>query len=372
MPHFKIRHYLRKVIQLTMTKLFSPLTIKGITLKNRLVVSPMCQYSSLDGFANDWHLVHLGSRAVGGAALVMTEATAVSPEGRISPDDLGIWKDEHIEKLQQITAFIHQQKAWAGMQLAHAGRKASTKSPWKGMDQIPAAQGGWTTIAPSTIPYRNTDSIPLALDQEGIQKVIRDFKAAAKRAVQAGFDVIEIHAAHGYLLHQFLSPLSNDRNDEYGGSFENRIRLLLDVVAAVQSEMKDGMPLFVRISATDWAEGGWDIEQSVRLSAILKQKGVDAMDVSTGALVSGVRIPIEPGYQVPFADRIRKETGMLTGAVGLITEAHQAENILQEGRADLILMARELLRDPYFPLRAATILGEDVPFLPQYERAKPK
>jgi 2,4-dienoyl-CoA reductase-like NADH-dependent reductase (Old Yellow Enzyme family) len=240
------------------------------------------------------------------------------------------------------------------------------------MDHIPVAQGGWATVAPSAIPYRSTDSIPIVLDKEGIQKVIANFKVAAERAVQAGFDVVEIHAAHGYLLHQFLSPLSNDRSDEYGGSFENRTRLLLEVVEAVQSEMKEGMPLFVRISATDWADGGWDIEQSVQLSAMLKQKGADVMDVSTGALVSGVRIPIGPGYQVPFAERIRKETGMLTSAVGLITDPHQAENILQEGRADLILMARELLRDPYFPLHAATILGEDAPYLPQYERAKPK
>ncbi len=354
-----------------MSLLFTPLSIKGIVLKNRIVVSPMCQYSSEDGFATDWHLVHLGSRAVGGAALVMSEATAVSPEGRISPDDQGIWKEEHMEKLQQITKFIHQQHAYAGIQLAHAGRKASTLAPWKGMAQIKVADGGWQTVAPSAIAYRETEELPLALDKQGIQKVIADFTTAARRAVTAGYDVIELHAAHGYLLHQFLSPLSNHREDEYGGSFDNRIRLLLEVVAAVQSQMKVHMPLFVRISATDWAEGGWDIEQSVQLSAILQSKGVDLMDVSTGALVTGVRIPVEPGYQVPFAEQIKKETGMLTGAVGLITSAQQAEDILTEGRADVIFMARELLRDPYFPLHAAYKLDEEPAYLPQYERAKP-
>ncbi|RYZ49386.1 MAG: NADPH dehydrogenase NamA [Sphingobacteriales bacterium] len=354
-----------------MSVLFSPINIKGITLKNRIVVSPMCQYSAEDGFANDWHLVHLGSRAVGGAALIITEATAVSPEGRISPEDLGIWKDEHIEKLKQITDFVHAQQAYVGTQLAHAGRKASTEAPWKGNAQIAATDGGWTTVAPSAIAYRDTDAEPLALDKAGIDKVISDFKAAAKRAVAAGFDVIEIHAAHGYLIHQFLSPLSNKREDEYGGSFENRTRLVLDIVEAVQAELKAEMPLFVRISATDWADGGWDIEQSVQLSAILKSRGVDLIDASSGALVAGVRIPIFPGYQVQFAERIKAETGILTGAVGLITEARQAEDIISEGKADLIFMARELLRDPYFPLHAATELKAEQPYPPQYERAKP-
>jgi 2,4-dienoyl-CoA reductase-like NADH-dependent reductase (Old Yellow Enzyme family) len=354
-----------------MSLLLSPLSIKNLTLKNRIIVSPMCQYSSQDGFANDWHLVHLGSRAVGGAALVIAEATAVSPEGRISPDDQGIWKDEHAEKLKQITDFIHAQNAYAGIQLSHAGRKASTTAPWKGNDQIALNEGGWQTLAPSAIAYRDADHIPVALDKNGIEKVKTDFKNAAKRAVAAGYDVVELHAAHGYLLHQFLSPLSNAREDEYGGSFENRIRLLLEVVELVQSEMSENMLLFIRISATDWADGGWEIEQSVRLSAILKDKGVDLMDVSTGALVSGVRIPIFPGYQVSFAERIKKDTGILTGTVGLITTARQAEDILAEGKADMILLARELLRDPYFPLHVATILGDEPLYPPQYERAKP-
>ncbi|KAA5536847.1 NADPH dehydrogenase NamA [Taibaiella lutea] len=355
-----------------MSNLFRPLSIGSLTLKNRIVVSPMCQYSSVDGFANDWHLVHLGTRAVGGAALVFTEATAVSAEGRISPQDLGIWDDRHIEKLQQITQFIHAQDSLAGIQLAHAGRKASTLPPWDGNAQISLEEGGWETLAPSAIPYKTTERAPVALDKEGIQKVILDFKNAAKRAVAAGFDIIEIHAAHGYLLHQFMSPLSNQREDDYGGSFENRIKLLLEVVEAIQSELKEGMPLFVRISATDWAEGGWDIEASVKLSAVLKEKGVALMDVSTGALVTGIRIPIEPGYQVPFAAQIRKETGILTGAVGLITEAQQAEAILTEGKADLIFMAREMLRNPYFALHAAQTLNNEAHFPVQYERAQSK
>lgn len=354
-----------------MSLLLSPLSIGGLTLKNRIIVSPMCQYSSQDGFANDWHLVHLGSRAVGGAALIIAEATAISPEGRISPDDQGIWKDEHIEKLKQITDFIHQQNAYAGIQLAHAGRKASTTAPWKGNNQIALNEGGWQTVAPSAIAYREADDAPVALNTGGIEKVKTDFKNAAKRAVAAGYDVIELHAAHGYLLHQFMSPLSNAREDEYGGSFENRIRLLLEVVELVQSEMSENMLLFVRISATDWADGGWEIEQSVQLSFILKDRGVDLIDVSTGALVSGVRIPIFPGYQVSFAERIKKDTGILIGTVGLITTAQQAEDILAEGKADVILLARELLRDPYFPLHAATILGDDPVYPPQYERAKP-
>jgi 2,4-dienoyl-CoA reductase-like NADH-dependent reductase (Old Yellow Enzyme family) len=330
----------------------------------------MCQYSSENGYANDWHLVHLGSRAVGGAALILTEATAVSPEGRISPDDLGIWKDGHIEKLQQITAFVHAQNCFIGTQLAHAGRKASVTSPWKGNKQINLEDGGWQTLAPSAIAYKDGERAPIALDEAGIQKVISDFKNATKRAMEAGFDVIEIHAAHGYLVHQFLSPLSNHREDGYGGSFENRIKLLLEIIAAVQTELKHGTPLFVRISATDWAEGGWDIDQSVKLSSILKEKGVSLMDVSSGALVPSVKIPVGPGYQVPFADRIKNETGILTGTVGMITDAHQAEQILTEGKADVVIMAREFLRNPYFPLSAAHELGDDVNFPVQYERAK--
>lgn len=355
-----------------MSYLFSPLTIGNLILKNRIVVSPMCQYSSVDGFASDWHLVHLGTRAVGGAGLIFTEATAVSAEGRISPHDLGIWKDDHIEKLQQIVAFVHTQKSRIGIQLAHAGRKASTLPPWEGNTQVALEDSGWETLAPSAIPYKTTERSPVALDEAGIKKVTSDFKAAAQRAVKAGFDIIELHAAHGYLLHQFLSPLSNHREDDYGGSFENRIRLLLEVIEAVQSEMTAGMPLFVRISATDWAEGGWDIEASVKLSAILKTKGVAVMDVSTGALVTCVRIPIAPGYQVPFAERIKKETGILTGAVGLITGAEQAEKLLTEGKADLIFMAREMLRNPYFALHAEKELNNKANFPVQYERAEVK
>lgn len=350
--------------------LFSTLSIRGITLKNRLVVSPMCQYASENGFANDWHLVHLGTRAVGGAALVLSEATAVSPEGRISPADLGIWDDAHIDKLQQITRFIHSQDAVSGIQLAHAGRKASTEPPWKGTTQIRSDMGGWLTVAPSAIPYRSSDESPCGLDLTGIQKVIADFKAAAQRALLAGFRVLEIHAAHGYLLHQFLSPLSNQRDDKYGGSFENRSRLLLEVTDAVRAVIPEHTPLFVRISATDWAEHGWDIEQSVQLSILLRQRGVDLIDVSTGALVSGVRIPIYPGYQVPFAGRIRREAAIPTGAVGLITNAGQAEDILQAGDADLIFMARELLRNPYFPLEAARTMNEHINYPLRYERAK--
>lgn len=353
-----------------MALLFTPLHLKSITLKNRIVVSPMCEYSSTDGFANNWHLVHLGSRAVGGAALVLTEATAISPEGRISIADLGIWKDEHIAKLQEITDFIHQNGAVSGIQLAHAGRKASFDIPWQNPKQLDHTNGGWPTLAPSALPFNPTDKIPLALDLEGLAKVKADFREAAKRALWAGFQVVEIHAAHGYLLHQFLSPLSNLRNDEYGGSFENRIRLLLEVVEAVQETWPAENPLFVRISATDWVEGGWNEEESVRLSALLKAKGVDVIDTSSGGLDLHQQIPVQPGYQVPFAKAIKQQTGMITGAVGLITEAQQAETILQQEEADLIFLARELLRDPYFPLHAAFQLGVDVRWPSQYERAK--
>lgn len=351
--------------------LFSALQIKDIRFKNRITISPMCQYSSIDGFANDWHLVHLGSRASGGAALVIQEATAVSPEGRISPEDLGIWKDEHVEKMKAITAFIKSQHAVPGIQLAHAGRKASVTSPWKGNKKIDISQGGWQTVAPSAIGY-HTDETPMALDKNGIQKIISDFKIATRRAVEAGYEVLEIHTAHGYLLHQFLSPLSNKRTDEYGGSFENRIRFSLEILAAVQTEWPENLPLFVRISATDWAEGGWNIEESIQFSKILKEKGVDLIDVSSGGLVSHQRIPLEPGYQVPFAEKIKKETGILTGAVGLITEANQAEEILRSEKADLVLFARESLRDPNLALHFAKALETDVIWPEQYERAKPR
>ena len=352
-------------------KLFSPLQIKSITLKNRIVISPMCQYSSQDGFANDWHQVHLGSRATGGAALIIQEATAVCPEGRISPSDLGIWKDEHIEKLKAINAFIISQNAIPGIQLAHAGRKASVSEPWNGNKKLNDAQGGWQTVAPSAIPYHDDEPFnPVALDKVGIQKIISDFKTATKRAVQAGFQAVEIHAAHGYLMHQFLSPLSNVRTDAYGGSFENRIRFTLEILESVQSEWPNNLPLFVRISATDWADGGWNIEESVQLSKILKERGVDLIDVSSGGLVSLQKIPVEPSYQVPFAEKIKKETGILTGAVGLITEAKQAEEIIANEKADLVLFARASLRDPNLPLHFAAALGVDIAWPKQYERAK--
>lgn len=349
--------------------LFSSIQIKNSIFKNRIAISPMCQYSSKDGFANDWHLVHLGSRASGGAALVIQEATAVAPEGRISPEDLGIWKDEHIEKLKTITAFIKSQNAVPGIQLAHAGRKASVSSPWKGNKKLNASQGGWQTVAPSAIGY-HAEETPVALDKNEIQRIILDFKSATKRAVQAGYEVLEIHAAHGYLNHQFLSPLSNTRTDEYGGSFENRIRFTIEVLEAVQTEWPANLPLFVRISATDWAEGGWNIEESVQLSKIFKEKGVDLIDVSSGGLVSHQKIPLEPGYQVSFAEKIKTEAGILTGAVGLITEAHQAEEIIVSGKADLVLFARESLRDPNLALHFAKALETDVAWPSQYERAK--
>lgn len=355
-----------------MALLFTPLRLKNINLKNRIVVSPMCEYSAIDGFANHWHMVHLGSRAVGGAALIITEATAVSAEGRISIADLGIWKDEHVAKLKDITDFIHANGAVSGIQLAHAGRKASFDIPWQNPKQLDELNGGWPTLAPSAIPFNQTDKTPIALDLAGIAKVKADFKAATQRALQAGFQVVEIHAAHGYLLHQFLSPLSNKRNDEYGGSFENRIRLLLEVVESVQEAWPAENPLFVRISATDWVDGGWNEAESVRLSALLKEKGVDLVDTSSGGLSLEQQIPVKPGYQVPFAHAIKQQTGILTGAVGLITEAEQAEAILQKGEADLIFLARELLRDPYFPLHAAFKLGVDIKWPSQYERAKPR
>lgn len=352
------------------SQLFAPLAIKSIVLKNRIAISPMCQYSATDGFANDWHLVHLGSRASGGAGLIIQEATAVSPEARISPQDLGLWKDEQIEKMQQINRFIVSQNAVPGIQLAHAGRKASVSAPWNGNKKLDESQGGWETVAPSAIGYHSNEKAPIALDKIGIQKVISDFKSATKRVVQAGYQVLEIHGAHGYLLHQFLSPLSNFRTDEYGGSFENRIRLTLEVVDAVQSEWPKDLPLFVRISATDWADGGWNVEESVALTKILKQKGVDLIDASSGGLVSHQKIPLGPNYQVPFAEKIKKDTGILTGAVGLITEAIKAEEIIAGGKADLVLFARESLRNPNLGLTFAHELQATIQWPKQYERAK--
>ncbi len=352
-------------------RLFSPFHLKSITLKNRIVVSPMCQYSSLDGFANDWHLVHLGSRAVGGAGLIIAEATAVSPEGRISPDDLGIYLDDHIEKLKQITTFISEQGSVPGIQLAHAGRKASTHPAWKGRGQIPESQGGWKTLAPSAIAFNEADEAPKEMSLNDIQTLIKDFASAATRSLNAGFKVIELHAAHGYLIHQFLSPLSNKRTDAYGGTFENRIRLLMEIVDAVRKAWPDELPLIVRISATDWAEQGWNIEESVKLAHLLLKKGIDLIDVSTGGLVPYQKIDVKPLYQVPFAAEIKLLAGIPTGAVGLITTPTEAENILQSGQADLIFLAREFLRDPYFPIHAAAELGEQIVWPVQYERAKP-
>ncbi|MEO6209000.1 MAG: NADH:flavin oxidoreductase/NADH oxidase [Gemmatimonadaceae bacterium] len=351
--------------------LFSPLTIRGITLKNRIAVSPMCEYSSVDGFASDWHLVHLGSRAVGGAALVITEATAVVPEGRISPDDLGIWKDEHLAMLSRITTFVAGLGAVPGIQLAHAGRKASMASPWKGGTLVSPAEGGWSPIyAPSAIPFDDGYATPVAMDLVEIQDIVQAFAAAATRALAAGFQLIELHGAHGYLINEFLDPLSNTRTDAYGGSVDNRTRFLREIVAAVRAVWPEHLPLFVRISATDWVEGGWTVEDSVELARVLNPLGVDLIDCSSGGNVAKVRIPVGPGYQVPLAERVKKDAGILTGAVGLITDARQADDIIREGKADIVLLAREELRDPYFALRAAKKLGVDVPWPKQYERAK--
>ncbi len=357
--------------------LFSPLQIGSLTLPNRIVVSPMCEYSCEDGFANDWHLVHLGSRAVGGAALVFTEATAVAAEARISPQDLGLWKDEHIAPLARIVTFLHSQGASAGIQLAHAGRKASTFTPWKGEGLVPPDAGGWSSVlAPSAIPFAPNYPHPHELDLAGIRNVIAAFRAAALRAHRAGFDVIEIHSAHGYLLHEFLSPISNHRGDEYGGSFSNRVRLLLEVVAAIREVWSRERPLFVRISATDWVEtekpeGSWDLPQSIRLAALLRDRGVDLVDCSSGGNVLGAAIPFGPGYQTPFSEAIRVQTGILTGAVGMITDPAQAAHIVRTAQADLIFIARQFLRDPYFPLHAAAALGEPASWPVQYLRAAP-
>ncbi len=350
--------------------LFDPLEVRSIRFKNRIAISPMCQYSSVDGFANDWHLVHLGSRAAGGAALVIQEATSVSPRGRISPDDMGLWKDDHIEPLQRITRFIKKQGSVPGIQLAHAGRKASTRSPWKGGDVLAISAGGWITQAPSAIPFRDTDPVPQAMSASDILQLREDFKAAAHRALTAGFELIEIHGAHGYLLHSFLSPLSNQRTDAYGGSLENRTRLVREIAADIRTIWPDNLPLFLRISATDYAEGGWDLESSVHLAEMVKPLGVDLIDTSSGGLVPHVKIPLGPGYQVPFAEAIRKKTSILTGAVGLITNAVQANEIIQSGKADLVLIARESLRNPNFPLTAAKELGKEINWPLQYVRAK--
>ena len=353
-----------------MPHLFEPLAIRSITFKNRIAVSPMCQYSSKDGFANDWHLVHLGSRAVGGAALVIAEATAVSPEGRISPGDLGIWKDEHIEFLRRITSFITAHNAVPGIQLAHAGRKASHHVPWNGNKSLTANEGAWQTLAPSAVPYHESEPAPKEMTLEDIKQLIEDFAAATKRALEAGFKVIEIHGAHGYLFNEFLSPLSNFRADEYGGSFENRIRLLLEITTATRKIIGEALPLFVRISTTDWVEGGWTEEDSIKLAIELKAAGADLIDCSSGGNSPLQKIAIGPMYQVPFAAAVKEEANILTGAVGLITSATEAEGIISSGQADMVLLARELLRDPYFPLHAAHELSAEIAWPKQYERAK--
>ncbi|HWG21507.1 MAG TPA: NADH:flavin oxidoreductase/NADH oxidase [Terracidiphilus sp.] len=351
--------------------LFSPLELRSVTLSNRIGVSPMCQYSSVDGFATDWHLVHLGSRAVGGAGLVMVEASAVTAEGRITPADLGIWKDEHIVKLECIATFVQSQGARAGIQLAHAGRKASMTPPFHGERLVTPAEGGWTPVAPSAVAFSEKYATPRELDQAGIDAVVEAFGAAAGRARRAGFDVLEIHSAHGYLLHEFLSPLSNLRTDAYGGSLENRARLLLQVTDAVREAWPRELPLLVRISATDWVEGGWHIDDSVELARMLKEHGVDLIDCSSGGNVANAKIPVAPGYQAPFAGRIRREAGIATAAVGMITEPAQANRIVEEGEADMVFMAREMLRDPYFAVHAAAALNETASWPEQYLRAAP-
>jgi 2,4-dienoyl-CoA reductase-like NADH-dependent reductase (Old Yellow Enzyme family) len=353
-----------------MPLLFEPIKIRSIELKNRIIVSPMCQYSSEDGYAHDWHLVHLGSRAVGGAGVVFTEATAISPEGRITPSDLGIWKDEHINFLKKITAFISINEAVPAIQLAHAGRKASHHVPWKGSAPLKQNEGAWQMLAPTAVGYKETDPLPKEMTVEEIKKTIHDFATATERALKAGFKIVEIHAAHGYLINEFLSPLSNLRHDDYGGSFENRIKFLIEIIDAMRKILPADYPLFVRISATDWVEGGWNLDDSIRLSKILKDKCVDVIDCSTGGNISSQKITVAPLYQVPFAEKIKKETGILTGAVGMITTAQQAEEILTKKQADLILLARQFLRDPYFPLHAARELNVDLPWPEQYDRAK--
>ena len=356
-----------------MTHLFDPLAIRDTTFANRVFVSPMCEYSSTDGYANDWHLVHLGSRAVGGAGLVLTEASAVLPEGRISPRDLGIWMDDHIEPLARVVRFLHEQGSVAGMQLAHAGRKASTYVPWAGHGTVPESEGGWSNVvAPSALAFADSYPMPQALSLDGIKNIVSAFAAAARRACVAGFDVIEIHAAHGYLIHEFLSPISNQRTDAYGGSFENRTRLLREIVDAVRGSWPEHAPLFVRISATDWIDGGWDIQQSVGLARQLKKLGADLIDCSSGGNLSHAKVPVAPGYQTQFAEQIRREANILTGAVGMITSPAQAEHILVTGQADAVVIAREFLRDPYWPLRAARELSQPISWPVQYLRAAPE
>ncbi len=350
-------------------KLFSPLTLRGITLPNRIVVSPMCQYSAEDGFANDWHLVHLGSRAVGGAGTVIVEATAVEARGRISPGDLGIWTDAHIEFLQRISRFLKQNGAVPAIQLAHAGRKASTSAPWLGGRPVPETEGGWQPVAPSPVPFNHDSPVPRELTVAEIKQTVDNFAAAAIRSLHAGFEIIELHGAHGYLMHEFLSPLTNQRTDEYGGSFENRTRFVREVIEAVRRVWPERLPLFLRISASDWADGGWTVDDSVQLTKEVAPLGVDLVDCSSGGAVSYAKVKTGPGYQVPFAEQVRRETGVPTGAVGMITDPAQAETILDRQQADLVIVARELLREPYWALKAADTLGGEARVPVQYQRA---
>lgn len=355
---------------MNMSKLFSPFQLRETVFKNRIFVSPMCQYSAVDGLANGWHFVNLGSRAIGGASMVMAEATGISPEGRITPNCLGIWSDAHVDALQPIVEFIKQQKAIPGIQIAHAGRKGSCDVPWKGSVYLSPDEGGWQTLAPSAIPLSPSHAAPKALTLTEIDTIITQFVTAAHRALEAGFEVIELHCAHGYLLNEFLSPLTNKRKDRYGGSLENRCRLPLTIAKAIRDFWPQDKPMFVRISATDWVEGGWDIKQSIKLAQWLKEIGVDFIDCSSGGLVLDAKIPAAPGYQTAFAQEIRHEVGLPTGAVGMITAPAQAEHILVTEQADAVLLARELLRDPYWPLHAARELNVDIEWPLQYARAK--
>ena len=350
--------------------LFAPLALRSVTLRNRIAVSPMCQYSAVDGRANDWHLVHLGARALGGAGLVVFEATAVEPRGRISPADLGLWEDAQVEPLARVVRFVEAHGAVAALQLAHAGRKASVAAPWDGGGPVPPASGGWLPVGPSPLPFADGHPAPAALDERGVAALVEAFAAAARRARAAGFRALEVHCAHGYLVHQFLSPLSNRREDRYGGTFENRTRLAREVVAAVRAVWPEELPLLVRISATDWVPGGWDLEQSVELARALGPLGVDLVDVSSGGLVATAKVPAGPGYQAAFAERIRREAGIATGAVGMIASPEQADHVVRSGQGDLVLLAREMLRDPHFPLRAAKALGQEGPWPKQYVRAR--
>jgi 2,4-dienoyl-CoA reductase-like NADH-dependent reductase (Old Yellow Enzyme family) len=354
-----------------MSALFSPLKLRDVTLRNRVVVSPMCEYSSTDGFASDWHLVHLGSRAVGGAGLVLTEAIAVTADGRISPNDLGIWKDAHLETLARIARFCTERGAVWGTQLAHAGRKASTKAPWDGTGAVAPADGGWITVSPGNEPFDSRYPATVALDEAGIAAIVRAFADGARRTLEAGGSMIEVHAAHGYLIHQFLTPLVNKRTDRWGGSFDNRVRFALEVVRAVRAVWPERLPLIVRFSATDYVAGGWDLDQTVELSRRMRAEGVDVIDASSGGAVPVApgTIPVGPLYQTPFAERIRREAGIATAAVGMIAEPADAEAIIAAGRADLVCLARELLRDPYWPLFAARTLGSEIAWPEQYERA---